>query len=76
MSPGLSVARKSSGKKAGEPREYGSLVRIADDVVADAKVVASIRNISMAELLSETLRPILKKALTEELRRRVEGGDK
>jgi hypothetical protein len=73
MSPGLSVARKASDKKAGEPRQYGSLVRIADDVVADARVVASIRNISMAELLSETLRPILKKALTEELRRRVEG---
>jgi hypothetical protein len=76
MSPGLTVARKASGKKSGEPRQYGSLVRIADDVVADAKVVASIRNISMAELLSETLRPILKKALTEELRRRVESGDK
>jgi hypothetical protein len=76
MSPGLSAARKTSGKKAGEPRRYGSLVRIADDVVADAKVVASIRDVSMAELLSETLRPILKKALMEELRKRVEGGDK
>jgi hypothetical protein len=76
MASGLSVARKKSGKKAGEPRQFGSLVRIADDVVADAKVVASIRGMSMAELLSETLRPILKKAMTEELRKRVEGGEK
>ena len=76
MSAELSVARKASAKKAGEPRQYGSLVRIADDVVADAKVVASIRNISMAKLLSETLRPILKKALVEELRKRVQGGEK
>jgi hypothetical protein len=76
MSAGLSVARKASRKKSGGPRRYDSLVRIADDVVADAKVVASIRDISMAELLSETLRPILKKAMVEELRKRVEGGDK
>ena len=74
ISAGLSVACKAGGKKAGEPRQYGSLVRIADDVVADAKVVASIRDISMAELLSETLRPILKKAMVDELRKRVEEG--
>jgi hypothetical protein len=70
------VARKASGKKMGEPRQFGSLVRIADDVVADAKVVASLHGISMAELLSETLRPILKKAMVEELRKRVEGSEK
>lgn len=76
MTTGAGVARKA-GKKSGgegESRKYGTLVRLADDVVADAKVVASLRNISMAEYLSETMRPIIKKALTEELRKRVEGG--
>jgi hypothetical protein len=50
------------------------MVRLADDVVADAKVVASLHDVSMAEYLSDLLRPILKKALADELRRRVEGG--
>jgi hypothetical protein len=74
MSVGAPVApkRKASRKDGGESRKYETLVRLADDVVADAKVVASLRNISMAELLSDTLRPILKKALTDELRKRVE----
>lgn len=76
MATGAPVARKE-GKKAsaggGESRKYGTLVRLADDVVDDAKVVASLRGISMAEYLSETLRPIVKKALTDELRKRVEG---
>jgi hypothetical protein len=75
LTAGAQVARKA-GKKAagGESRKYGTLVRLADDVVADAKVVASLRGVSMAEYLSETLRPIVKKALTDELRKRV--GDK
>ena len=74
---GTLMARKASGKKtAAESRQFGTLVRIADDVASDAKVVASIRGISMAELLTETLRPILKKALAEELRKRVEGDGK
>jgi hypothetical protein len=77
LSAGLTVARKTSKKAASEGgREFGSLVRIADDVVSDAKVVASIRGISMAKLISDTLRPIFKKALTEELRKRVEVGEK
>jgi hypothetical protein len=74
---GLAEARKTSGKKAGAGKpKFEALVRIADDVAADARVVASIRGISMAELISDTLRPILKKALTEELRKRVESGEK
>jgi hypothetical protein len=68
------MARKTSKKSSGgEPRRFGTLVRLADDVVADAKVVASLRGVSMAEYLSDTLRPIVKKALSDELRKRVEG---
>jgi hypothetical protein len=77
VTAGAAVARKT-GKKAsggGESRRYETLVRLAEDVVADAKVVASLRGISMAEYLTETLRPIVKKALADELRKRVEGKD-
>lgn len=78
MTVGASVAKKISKKAGGsETRRFGTLVRLAEDVVADAKVVASLKGMSMAEYLSETLRPIVKKALAEELRRRVnesEGG--
>jgi hypothetical protein len=71
---GATVAARKAAKKdeSSESRRYGTLVRLADDVVADAKVVASLRDVSMAELLSETLRPILRKALADELRKRVE----
>lgn len=70
---GDAMAKKTS-KKAGrsESRRFGTLVRLAADVVADAKVVASLRGVSMAEFLSDLLRPLLKKALTDELRKRVE----
>ena len=44
--------------------------------MADAKVVASLRGISMAEFLTETLRPIVRKALAAELRKRVEGASR
>ena len=70
---GAAVARKSAKSSDAGSRKYGTLVRLADDVVADAKVVASLKGISMAEYLSETLRPLLKKALADELRLRVEG---
>lgn len=53
---------------------FGTLIRIADDVATDASIVASIRGFSMAEMLAETLRPIRKKALTDELREADEEG--
>lgn len=74
MTPGTAVAKKKAGKRV-ESRKYGTLVRLADDVVADAKILASMRDISMAELLSETLRSVLKKALEAEYRKRLEKGD-
>jgi hypothetical protein len=47
------------------------MVRIADDVAADAKLVASFLEISMAEYISDTLRPIVKKELQRQMRRRL-----
>jgi Meiotically up-regulated gene 113 len=57
------------------PRRFGTLVRIADDVASDAKSVAALRGTSMAEYLSETLRPILKQTIIDELSKR-KGGAK
>lgn len=73
------MARKTTIKKPAkavgeEPRRFGALVRIADEVAADAKIVASLQGVSMAEYLSNTLRPILKKTIVEELRKREGGG--
>ncbi len=73
------MAHKTTDKKpvkvAGEvPPRFGTLVRIADDVAADAKSVAALRGTSMAEYLSETLRPILKQTIIDELSKRRGGG--
>ena len=74
------MARKATENKpvkAAEkaPRRFGTLVRIADDVASDAKSVAALRGTSMAEYLSETLRPILKQTIIDELSKR-KGGAK
>jgi hypothetical protein len=78
LSAGATMARKPTAKKpvkaAGEvPRRFGTLVRIADDVAADAKSVAALRGTSMAEYLSDTLRPILKQTIIDELNKRSGG---
>jgi hypothetical protein len=84
LSTGLDMARKASAKnpeapkpgekKPGQARRFETLVRIAEDVVSDARVVASLKGVSMAALISDTLRPILKKSMADELRKRVEAG--
>jgi hypothetical protein len=70
MASGVAVGRKKSDKAAREPREFGTLVRIADDVADDGRAVAAIVGTSMAKLFSDTLRPILKQMLVDELEKR------
>lgn len=73
LSTGETVAKKVSRKGGrSESRRFGTLVRLDDEVVADAKVVASLEGVSMAELLSEILRPILKKRASVEFKKRFE----
>jgi hypothetical protein len=70
----LPVARKSSDKperKSSESRKHGTLVRLADDVVEDARVLGSMLGLSMAELISDEVRPIIKKRLEAEMRKRL-----
>ena len=73
MSVGLPVARNKTkaDDKPSESRRFGTLVRLAEDVVSDAKDVAGLRKVSMAEYLTELLRPIVKKDLDVELRKRL-----
>lgn len=76
-SDAIELARKVPHKPGKAPsRRHGTLVRMGDDVAADARVAASLLGVSMAEYLTETLRPIVKKTITDELRKRVEGGGK
>lgn len=75
MASGVAVGRKKKTDPATprESREFGTLVRIADDVAADGRAVAAILDTSMAKLFSDTLRPILKQMLVDELRKRTGG---
>lgn len=71
------VAKGKPGRpkkaRGSETRQYGALVRVAEDVAADAKTIANIDGISAAELVTETLRPIFKERLDEWAKRRLEG---
>lgn len=71
------MARKKTDKKpTSESRQHGTLIRVADDVALDAKILASIEDTTMAQLVSDMLRPVLKKRLEEAYRKRLEGDSK
>jgi len=70
------VARKTAkvpkeGTGSQDAKRHGTLIRIADDVARDAKLLSSFLNISMAEFVSATLRPIIKTALEDQMRKRL-----
>lgn len=71
MSVGLHMAKKKA-IEANEP-QYGTMTRMADDVVETARVLAPMVGQSMAQLMSDILRPILAKRLEDEMRRRLSG---
>jgi hypothetical protein len=48
-------------------------VKVDADVIAEAKMVAASRDQTLAEYLSETLRPIVRKDLEGEYARRSQG---
>jgi hypothetical protein len=74
------VARKATKKAKGEAgsgrsKRHGTLIRVADDVASDAKLVAGFLNVSMAEYVSNTLRPIVKAELETQMRKRLAAAD-
>lgn len=69
----ITVGRPKASKPEGEAdaRKFGTLVRLADDVAQVARELAPMVGKSMAELLSDTLRPILSKMREDEMRKRL-----
>lgn len=79
MDASIDVARKKTPKKqsGSETRKYTALVRMDREVADEVKRAAEFKGLSMAEFLTETLRPIAKKINDEWARKRLEAkGDK
>lgn len=57
-------------KKPPEPEEveYGTLVRMANDVAETARKLAPMEGVSMGKLISDIVRPVLAKMYAERLR--------
>jgi hypothetical protein len=68
------MAKKKAPAGGGESRRYGTLIRVDDDMVELAKKVAALRGVSMAEYISETMLPIVRRDLTKEVRKLSKGG--
>ncbi len=60
----LTVAKKKS-----ESRKFNTLVRLDDDLVEKAKKVVALKGISLAEYFSDTLRPVVDRDLSKEVRK-------
>lgn len=50
----------------------GKIVRLADDVITDARTVAAIQGVSLSDYLSDRLRPIVKQDLADQTKKRLE----
>lgn len=56
-------------KKRSESRKFNTLVRLDDTLVEKAKKVAALRGISLAEYFSDTLRPIVDRDMSREVKK-------
>lgn len=65
------MTRKKARKEKPPGIRHGTMIRVADDVAADAKLVASFLGVSMAEYISDTLRPLVKEELQHQMRKRL-----
>ena len=54
-----------------ESRRFRTHVRLADDLVDDARVVARLRNVDLAAYLTGILRPVVDRDLESALRQRL-----
>jgi hypothetical protein len=68
---GRPKAKKTDGDAGG--RRFSTLVRVADDVAQVARELAPMLGVSMAELLSDILRPILQEKQAAEMKKRLGG---
>jgi hypothetical protein len=61
----LTVAKKKS-----ESRRFNTLVRMDDDLCDKARVLAAMRKVSMAEMFTDMLRPLVERELEKEYAKR------
>jgi len=55
-----------------ESRRYRTHVRLAEDVIDDARVIARLKDVDLAAYLTEILRPVVAGDLTASLRERLD----
>jgi hypothetical protein len=63
-------------KKSSEKRKFNTLVRMDDELCDMARVLATMRKTSMAELFADWLRPVVKREYEKEIakeQRRIKG---
>lgn len=70
MASGTAVP--TMGRKRSESRKYNTLVRMDDEVCAKGKKLAALRGVSMAELFSDILGPILDEEWAKEVTKEAE----
>jgi hypothetical protein len=56
-------------KKKSEQRRFNTLVRMDDELCEMGRKLAALRGTSLAELFTETLRPIIKREWSKEVRK-------
>jgi Arc/MetJ family transcription regulator len=59
----------SVAKKRSESRRFNTLVRLDDDLVENAKKVAALKGVSVAEYFTAVLRPVVDRDLTREIQK-------
>jgi hypothetical protein len=67
----MSVETMARPKADKSDEKFEGMTRMADDVLEVARVLAPMRGVNMAKLMSDILRPVLNKMLDEEMRRRL-----
>lgn len=66
MTTATSEARDVA-KKRSESRRYNTLVRLDDEVAAKARKVAALKGVSLAEMFSSILGPIVDREFAREV---------
>ena len=56
-------------------RRNDTAVKVDAEVISEAKMVAASRGVTLAEYISEILRPIVHRDLEAEMTRRLKGGE-
>lgn len=70
----MTEGREWDGKdEASESRRFNTLVRLDDELCEKARKLAALRGVSMAEMFTDMLRPLVDREWTKEVRKLKEG---